>query len=323
MIHLLRLLLLCVLALPLSGLAEMAEADLWRMMEKAGQAAHKLNYKGIFVYQSGRTVSSTQIIHMNYPQGEFARLMSLDGVPREVLRQGNEVVVFNPRSEKVTIEKWRIQSAFPGILPSLPLMLKAGYRVSHAGEERSGGRLGVIVQLEPRDGFRYGYRFTFDSEFGLLLKSVMLDERKNVIEQVAFNQLTLMSSEGLDWFTPAVEPGKTYVMEPEETITPSTDEESGWVVTQLPPGFKKVHDVRRTAPGKSVPINHLVFSDGLASVSLFVEAYDKRRAAKLGQAQHGATNINAMVLDGYQIVVVGEVPAITVKQIAEAVSFRK
>lgn len=317
-----KYLLLGLLAMPLAVAAAAAEDDPWVMLEKAGQAAHKLNYKGVFVYQCGRTVSSTQITHMNYQQGEFARLVSLDGAPREVLRQGNEVVVFNQNNEKVTIEKRRVQKVFPAILPGLPATLKTSYRARFGGEERVGGREGVIIQLEPRDGYRYGYRFTVDREFGLLLKSVMLDEGKKTIEQVSFNQLSLMSADGLDWFRPQVEVGKTYVMQPEETVTHSVDE-SGWVVAQLPPGFRKMHEVKRSVPGKSVPVHHLIFSDGMASVSLFVEAYDKSRPVTLGYARHGATNINVAVMDGYQLVVVGEVPEATVKQIAAAVSFKK
>jgi sigma-E factor negative regulatory protein RseB len=320
--YLARFLLLSLLAMPLAGMAAVSEEDPWIMLEKAGQAAHKLNYRGVFVYQCGRSISSTQITHMNFQQGEFARLVSLDGAPREVLRQGNEVVVFNQSNEKVTIEKRLVQNAFPAILPGLPATLKASYHARYAGEERVGGRDGVIIQLEPRDGYRYGYRFTVDREFGLLLKSVMLDEGRKPIEQVAFNQLSLMSAEGLDWFRPQVDVGKTYVMQPEETVTPAVDE-SGWVVAQLPPGFRKMHQVKRNVPGKSVPVHHLIFSDGMASVSLFVEAYDRNRPAALGYARHGATNINVTVMDGHQVVVVGEVPEATVKQIAAAVSFKK
>ena len=124
----LRHFIVLLLIFPLSAVAA-PEEDLWLMLNKAGQAAHKLNYKGIFVYQSGRNVSSMQIIHMNYAQGEYARLVSLDGQPREVFRQGNDVVIYNPRNEKVLIEKRRIQSSFPAVLPGLPDTLKASYQV--------------------------------------------------------------------------------------------------------------------------------------------------------------------------------------------------
>lgn len=292
------------------------------MLEKAGQAAHKLNYKGIFVYQSGRNVNSMQITHMNYAQGEYARLISLDGQPREVLRQGNDVVIYNPRNEKVLIERRRVQGSFPAVLPP-PDMLKASYQVRKLGHERVGGRESIIISLEPRDQFRYGYRFSVDREYGLLLKSVMLNERSQMIEQVAFSQLALMDSQEMDWFRPEVSPGKTYVMQPEETVTPGVVEGEGWTIAQLPAGFRKVDQVRRKVPGKSAPVHHLVFSDGLASVSLFIEALEKNAKPKQGLATQGGTNVYAQAVDGYQVIVVGEVPEATVRQIASAVSFKK
>lgn len=319
-----RYLLLCLLAMPLPVLAAVPEDDLWIMLEKASQAAHKLSYKGIFVYQSGRTVSSMQIAHMNYESGEFTRLISLDGVPREVLRQGNDVVIYNPRNEKVMIEKRRVQSAFPAMLLGMSDRLKASYQVRTAGQERVGGREGVIIKLEPRDKYRYGYKFSIDREFGLLLKSVMMNERDEVIEQVAFSQLVMMNgAEGMDWFRPNPAPGKTYEMQPEETVSPAAVAADGWVVSQLPPGFRKVDQVRRNVPGKSAPVDHVVFSDGLASVSLFIETLGKAASPKLGYLVQGATNVYAMTLDGYQIIVVGEVPEDTVRSIAGAVSFKK
>jgi sigma-E factor negative regulatory protein RseB len=317
-----RRVIVLLLLLPLSALAA-SEDDLWIVLEKAGQAAHKLNYKGIFVYQSGRNVSSMQIIHMNYAQGEYARLISLDGQPREVLRQGNDVVIYNPRNEKVIIEKRRIQSSFPAVLPGLPESLKASYQVRKVGHERVGGRESIIISLEPRDPYRYGYKFSVDREFGLLLKSVMLNEHNEMIEQVAFSQLALMNTQDMDWFRPEVSPGKTYVMQPEETVTPALLEGEGWVVAQLPPGFRKVDQVRRKVPGKASPVHHLVFSDGLASVSLFIETLEKNVKPKLGLIAQGGTNVYANALDGYQIIVVGEVPEATVRLIANAVSFKK
>lgn len=317
-----RLFFLWLLTMPMPGLAAGPGDDPWLMLEKAGQAAHKLNYKGIFVYQSGRIVSSMQITHMNFAQGEFTRLVSLDGAPREVFRQDNDVVIYNSRNEKVMIEKRRVQKPFPALLPRLPDMLEASYEVRMAGEERVGGRDGVIIQLDPRDHYRYGYKFSVDREFGLLLKSVMLNERSEVIEQVAFNQLSLINSQDMNWFRPNVSPGKTYEMQPEETVTPAV-EGDGWVVSQLPPGFRKVDQVLRNVPGKSAPVHHLVFSDGLASVSLFIETLEKATPPKLGSGTQGATNVYASTTDGYQIIVVGEVPEATVRQIAGAVSFKK
>ncbi|MDR2874355.1 MAG: MucB/RseB C-terminal domain-containing protein [Methylobacillus sp.] len=296
------------------------------MLEKAAQAAHKLSYKGIFVYQSGSTVNSMQITHMNYAQGEYARLVSLDGQPREVLRQGNDVVIYSPRNEKVLVERRRIQVSFPAVLPGLTNTLKMSYQVRGLGFERVGGREAAIVSLEPKDQLRYGYRFYVDKEYGLLLKSVMLNERGQLMEQVAFSQLVLLNaSQKMDWFRPEMARGKSYVMQPEETVTaePGEVEGDGWTIAELPAGFRKVDQITRLMPGKTSPVQQLVFSDGMASVSLFIEPLEKNAEPKQGLATQGGTNVYAVATDGYQQIVVGEVPEATVRLIAGAVTFKK
>jgi Negative regulator of sigma E activity len=109
-----RFLLGCLLAAPLSfAVAGQDNSDeSWALLEKAARAAHELSYKGIFVYQSGPNAKSVQITHMNYGQGEYARIVMLDGSPREVLSQGNDVVIYSPRHEKVVIEKRRAKIYF-------------------------------------------------------------------------------------------------------------------------------------------------------------------------------------------------------------------
>ena len=313
----------CCLLLPLLGQAATAEEDPWLALEKAGQAARKLNYKGIFVYQSEHAVSNMQITHVNAPQGEFARVMSLDGAPREVLRQGNEAVIYSPQNEKVMIEKRRVQNSFPALLPGLADTLKLSYQARVAGQERIGGRDGVVIQLSPRDHYRYGYRFSVDRESGLLLKSMMLNEKQEVVEQVAFSQLTLMPMSGMDWFHPNVERGKNYIMRLEDAVMPSRMEADAWRVMQMPPGFVKVDQVTLSMPGKTSPVRQMIFSDGIASVSLFIETLDKGVTPKSGHLSQGATNVYANTVDGYQVVVVGEVPEIVVRQIGDSVSLKK
>jgi sigma-E factor negative regulatory protein RseB len=315
--------LFCVLLTPLLGQAAAPEEDPWVMLEKAGQAARKLSYKGIFVYQSGHAVSNLQITHMNCAQGEFARVMSLDGAPREILQQGNEAVIYSPQHEKIMIEKRRVQNSFPALLPGLTDALKASYRAHVTGQERIGGRDGVVIQLVPRDQYRYGYRFYLDRESGLLLKSVMVNENNEAIEQVAFSQLALMPMTRMDWFHPNIERGKDYEMQQEENVMPARAEGGEWKVAHLPSGFVEVDQLTRSMPGKTQPVEQMIFSDGIASVSLFIEKLDKGVQPQSGHLLQGATHIYANTVEGHQVVVVGEVPELVVRQIGDSVSFRK
>jgi sigma-E factor negative regulatory protein RseB len=319
-----RLLLACLIASHFSlAMADPeAQADPWILLDKAAHAARDLSYKGIFTYQSGTNSRSIEITHMNAGQGEYSRVVMLDGLPREVLSQGSDIVIFSPRNEKVVIEKRRGKNLFPALLPVNLDLVKASYQAKVTGQERVAGREGVIVLLEPRDSYRYSYRLLTDKEYGLLLKATTLNQQNDVIEQMAFNQLNLLNTQDMEWFQPKVDPRKPYVME-EEVPSSAAGETNGWKLGQLPAGYKQIDHIKRVVPGKSTPVNQLIFSDGLSSVSLFIEPLTKGVRPKIGHTMVGPTNFYANVKGGYQIVVVGEVPQATVSQIANSVNFSK
>lgn len=314
-----QLLLTCLLAMQVSlAYAE----DPWRLLQGAADAARELSYRGIFVYQSGNNSRSVEITHMNYGQGEYARSVVLDGSPREVLSQGSDVVIYSPRNEKVVITKRRAQNLFPALLPPKMDDLKASYEARLGGQERVGGREGQVIFLDSRDQYRYGYKFWTDREYGLILKSITFNENNEPIEQITFTQLTLMDTQNMDWFQPNVDPAKHYVME-EENVAVSQPNISGMRIDQLPAGYRKIDQVKRMVPGKQAPVTHLIYSDGLACVSLFIEPVNKKSQPKLGGHMLGSTNFYTQVNDGYQVVAVGEVPAATVAQMANAIKFKK
>lgn len=298
-----------------------AQDDAWLMLQKASQAARELSYKGVFVYQSGNTSKSVQLTHMNYGQGEYARMVVLDGAPREVLSQGSDVVIFSPKNEKMMIEKKRGQNMFPALLPSNMDALKASYQVQTGAVERVGGRDAFVINLSPRDQMRYGYKFWVDKEYGLLLKTTTINERGETLEQINFTQLTWMQDQNMDWFKPKFDPSKSYVMD-QDAPAKMNSAEMDWDVAQLPAGYRKVDQVKQVVQGKAFPVTQMIFSDGLASISVFIEPLAKGVRPKVGHTTVGATNFYALVNEGHQVMVIGEVPEAAVTQFANAVDFK-
>ena len=317
-----RLLLVALLAAALPAWAGQDAADPWKVLEQTARAARDLSYKGIFVYQAGNGSRSVQITHMNYGQGEYARIVMLDGQPREVLSQGSDVVIFSPREEKVIIEKRRGHNMFPALLPSSLDSLKTSYEARAGGNERVGGRMGRVIFLDARDKYRYGYKFWADQQNGLLLKYIAIDAQDRVMEKIAFSQLSLLDTHEMDWFQPNVDHDKAYVME-EHAPSKVLAEAEGWTLSNLPPGYRKIDQMLTRVPGKAEPVPHLIFSDGLASVSLFIEPLAKGARPKSGHSVMGATHFYASVVDGRQIITVGEVPEAAVEQIAHAINFQQ
>lgn len=330
-----RFALACVLASQLSiGFVTQLHAEpesqdeAWLVLAKAAHAARELSYKGIFTHQTAGNMRSIEITHMNAGQGEYSHVVMLDGSPMEVLKQGQDTVIFNPKGEKVVIEKRRGQVLFPALLPANMDLIKTLYQAKLGADERVGGRLGQVVNLEPRDQFRYSYRLWADKEFGLLLKAVTFNKSKHAIEQIAFNQLNLLNTQNLDWFQPKIDQNKPYVMEHAQARQGEADSQDDWKLLQVPAGYRLIDHIKRAKPSKVeankiVVVNQLIFSDGLSSVSLFIEDLTKGVRPKMGHVTVGATSFYANVAEGHQIIAVGEVPEATVAGFANAVSFNK
>lgn len=312
----------CILALSATAHAN-AEDDVWNVLQKAAVAARVLSYQGIFVCQTGQQAKAVEITHHFNGKDEFARNVILDGPPREMLNQGGDVVIYNPKNEKVVIEKRRARNMFPAVLPLNLDAVKENYTLRIVGMERVAGRQAQILLLEPKDGFRYSYKFWIDAEYGLLLKSVMLNNRDEIMESIAFNQLSLFSNPGLDWFRPTIDHKKDYVMEDDRAIVSENEAPVDWMIKDLPVGYRKIEQKVRMVPGKPYPVTHVIFSDGMASVSLFIEPIPKGARTRVSLATKGNTSFYANVNSGHLVTVVGEVPEATIVQIANAVVFKK
>ena len=304
----------------LSFYAQGAE-DPWLHLEKASQAARKLSYKGIFLYQNFQDIRSIEITHLNNGEEEFARMVTLDGQPREALSRGNNMVLFSSNKENVIIQERQSQNLFPAILPPDIEAVKAIYTLRFADQERIGGREAQIVYLEPKDQFRYLYKLWLDKEFGLILKMSILDDQQKMIEQASFNQIALFSGQDLNWFKPNVDTHKKYIMD--EVPVNKISHEKYCTITNLPSGYKEVSHVTRAMGTQRQIVHHWVFSDGISFVSLFVNPILKDQKSRLGETRVGSSHVHARVMNGNQIMVVGAVPKATIQKISNSIQDMK
>lgn len=297
--------------------------DAWLPLEKAAQAAHDLSYEGIYSYHLGQTSKAVQITHINYGQGEYARVLVLDGRPREALTQGADTILFNANPEKIIIEKRRNQQTFPAVLPNNLDSIKQNYAIQHAGTERIAGRDAQIIHLQPKDQYRYGYKFWVDKEYGLLLKSANLDQAGNAVESISFTQLLFTSGQNLDWFRPSqLASGKNFEMQ-KTSVSTLAENEIGCEVPMQLLGYQRIHQMKQQTQRGQRQRTHLLYSDGLSSLSIFIEPMISRNNLHLGYNEIGNTALMGVAMDGHQIMVVGNVPQTTVHQFVNAVKIKK
>ncbi|MBC7786064.1 MAG: MucB/RseB C-terminal domain-containing protein [Methylophilaceae bacterium] len=293
--------------------------DVWTTLQKTAIAARSLNYSGIFVYQNGSQLRTVQIVHINDGTNEFARNTVMEGEPREVYSKGKDVVIIKPKNDKVVMEKRHGQNLFPAILPSSLDTIKISYSARLGVNEAVSGRSTQIIYLESKDNYRYNYKLWVDEENNLLLKMMLL-YKNETLEQVEFNQIDFINNPKSSSVQPKIDVSKSYVV---DDATQSSHANGGnWQISVLPPGYRKIDQIEIKVPNKNVIVNQLIYSDGLAAVSLFIEPVSKGVRPKTGHITMGSTNMCANVNAGHQIIVIGEVPATTVMEMSKAVSFK-
>jgi sigma-E factor negative regulatory protein RseB len=286
-------------------------------------ATQKLNYTGTFVYQQGQQVETSRITHVVDAGGARERLETLDGVPREIIRSRDQVVCYLPATSTVKIDKRLGQHGFPAILPEQLNELSENYSISKGAVERVGGYNCQVVVLEPKDRMRFGHRLWADVNSGMLLKAKTLDERHNVLEQFAFTQLQIGGNIGADRLKAHYSRASRDWRVEESESNRANLAEAGWSIRSRPPGFRTVAELTRTLGGTG-GVGHIVLSDGLAAVSVFIEpAASKHSNPQAGLVRQGVINVYMRPVAGYWVTVVGEAPAESVKYIANAVEFRK
>jgi sigma-E factor negative regulatory protein RseB len=305
-------------------LASAQEAQTW--LKKIQSAAQRLNYSGTFVYQQGNQMRTSRITHLLEGTNEIEKLEILDGEPREYIRRNDEVVCYVPESRTLLVEKGAPNDVFPAILAANPAELGEHYRVRKGETGRVAGFDCQAIVLEPKDNLRYGYKLWAEKSTGLLLRAQTLNERGEVVEQIAFTQLAIGN----------IDPGRvkpsfnTSGWRVEHAVTSKANLQ-GWNVRSLPPGFRKVREVKRLvsdarpdsiAPAVQVgqrEIAQMVFSDGLAAISIFIEPSSQSRTE--GTLQQGGLNILGKRYGDYWLTVVGEVPAAAIRQVANSIEF--
>lgn len=292
------------------------------MLKKMANASRQLNYSGTFVYQHGNKSETSRIVHyVNSAGGEFEKLETLDGPAREVVRNNDQLTCYLPKTKTVIIEQ-RNTRQLPVLLPERMTGIFANYTVRKTETDRVAGYDCHVIVLEPKDNMRYGRSFCAEVSSGLPLRSRTINEKGEALESFAFTQLTLGGKFNRDKVkSKYAANSKNWRIDRSALNVSENNVDTGWVLNHQPPGFKKLTEMKRSIAGRSGEVAHIVFSDGLAAVSVFIESMSKGRPVQM-LSHKGAVNIYTRAHTDHMITVLGEAPAITVMQIANSLELR-
>lgn len=297
------------------------------LLRKMGSAARSLNYSGVYLYQHGADMEAFRVLHLFDAGGEQERREALDGMAREFVRNNDQIYCYVPDHKPFALDRKIANKFFPGLIPDQASDVLASYSFKRGEMERVAGYDCQSILLDPRDKLRLPHRLCVEPSSGLMLKSVTFNpDDHDVVEQFAFTEIDIggqidkrqlkptLASKTLppdpaisNSHAPAVAPlPQTATAQPPATLPPPP-----FVAVNLPSGFRMVREMQTTMPGRAGPVQQYLYSDGLASVSVFLELASTNPVSL--PLKQGRFSFYSRQVDGWRITAVGEVPARTVQ----------
>ena len=318
--------------------AKPVERNIADWLMRMHEASRRRAYIGTFVVSSGNSMSSARIWHVCEGDNQMDRVQTLSGPARSTFRRNDEVMTFHSESKVALSEKRESMGLFPDLLKANDSGIAQFYGVRQAGVERVAGFDADVIYLQPKDNLRFGYRVWSEKKTGLVVKLQTLDTDGRVLEQAAFSELQLDAPVSMSKLTQMMGNVEGFKVEKQDLVK-TTALNEGWLLKTPVAGFKPMSCFKRVvARGEGASADNAmqwIFSDGLASVSLFAEVFDRQRHAHEGLLASGATQSLTRRLvekpDGksgdkgveWWLTVVGEVPLVTLTSFAQGLERKK
>lgn len=292
-------------------------------LQKISSAAQKLNYSGTFVYRNGSRSETSRIVHSSGNGNQIEKVEVLDGSPREVFRFNDQVSCFLPESRLVIIEQRSVRRSFPSLLPVSMAGLTEHYLIRKAGIARVAGFESQILRLEPKDAWRFGHQLWVDTGSGLLLKADIFNAVGEALESMAFTELRIGETIPPDSLKPSFLAAKENWQVRQAKLRDLRDD-TPWVFRAELPGFRKQAALLRSLgkDGEDLNTLHWVFTDGLVAMSVFVSPVRPAETGEESFKTMGALSVMKRVIDGHQIVVMGDLPPTAIRHFAEGIGVR-
>jgi sigma-E factor negative regulatory protein RseB len=306
-----------------------AEVPLNAWLMRVHQAARQSVYTGTFVVSAGGNMASARIWHACDGVQQLERVETLSGAPRAIFRRNDQVITFFPQSRIAVAEVRESLGLFPNLLKSSDSSIGDFYRLKALGNERIAGFDADVFQLVPNDRLRYGYRVWSEKKSGLIIQLQTLDLEGKILEQAAFSELQLDAAVNVGKLSRAGNTDGYRVLRPD--LQKTTADAQGWMMQKEVDGFKPMACYQRPSAsataglaGNGQNTMQWMFSDGVATVSLFLEAYDPQRHVREGLTDMGgATQTQTLRIHDWWATAVGEVPPATLNAFSHALERKK
>ncbi len=318
-------LVLAALSLPVVGWASEAPTAWFSRMQ---HILATQSYQGDIVYMGN---SQPQAYRLVACSDGYARLNALSGPPREVIRGPHVAVRMQAGSAAMVVRGMGNEAAplpFPPVTRTPVARLERWYRFVLGGSSRVAAQTARLVKLIPRDHWRYGYRIWIGEKSGMPLSSQLIGLRGNVLEQAFFTRIQLLDTararaligtKALSLAAHAAATPQTVVA----AICPDKNAVGTIVLKNMPVGFERISEICEFIPQQNAKVIHILVSDGLANVSVFVAPRQSGGATLMGETGMGPVHAVGRIAGGYAVTAMGTVPLATVSRIANGVRIKK
>ena len=300
-----------------AAVADSHSPDSW--LQRMAVAVQSTSYSGTVIRAQGGKTEALKVAREIQDGVIREKIAAQEGNGLEIIRVGNEVHCILPDRKSVLVEEWDDQSTLFSTLPSSEIRFGNEYDIAIVREGRVAGRDAILIAIRSHDRYRYGQRIWLDVETAFPLQTQLIADDGSAIEQVKFADISLneeiqasalapsYSTEDFHWFN-----------QPTRHANRTIDTE--WSSDSLPQGFRAISTHEENMSESEEPVTHILYSDGLANVSVFIAAADDSEMRGLSQV--GASSSFSVASGDRQITAVGEVPPITVEQIATSMRRR-
>lgn len=298
-----------------------APADPLDWLQRAAKAARQASYEGTYVHTNGERISTVRITHVMAGSDEHERIEPLDGASHEIVRRNDEMFCRFPDAKTVRLDPRITTRFFPGILGTTAESVAASYEVKLGKTERVLGYECQWIRLEPRDALRFAQRICSEISSGLILRARTLNEHGAAVEHYSFTDLRLGPRVGRTDLNSIFRARNRQWVTDGQPRDEAASADTGWSVA-APNGFRKVAELKRTLPGRAQPVSQIVLTDGLATLSVFVEPNASPGRDAESASEDGATSFFVKPMGDHVVTVLGEVPLATARQVGRGVTRR-
>jgi len=299
-------------------------------LDRMNRAFLEASYDGVFSYYSGDDLSTLRVVHTIVNGVQRERLVHMNGAPREIVRTGDAVeCILQPGDEMLELENSIPSGPFARAFSKAFEGISDHYELSLNGTDRVANRQAVRLAVTPRDEQRYGFRLWLDRATGLLLRSELVDTKGKKLEIFEFATIKVGGPISEQDLAPEFGAGalKTQLsLESTQSEATLVKRRVNWQPHWVPDGFTMASwDIRRT-PSSAKSVDTLMYSDGLAMFSVFIEEMPAAGATKVVSRSGATVAVSEVVRGGPKdahrlVTVVGEIPTATAQRIAQSIRY--